>query len=286
MTCGQFSLLGATGDEAAAYFLRCKSWRCKRCGPRKVKRTIAVIQAGMAAGFIRFATFTARGEEDADASFREATRRWKRLHLRIQRRWGKFEYFIVVEPQKRGHAHLHVLIRGPRFIPQRQLARIAAECGFGSVADIREGKAYLARYLAKYLSKTLELTQAQAGRYFRRVRMSRHWVEKTTWEPDHRWERWWILDVPPVLAGFEAHRRGYHVVHFDTDGHEPPTMLGRIVQWLHTLAGYRSAGFWSPPGSPSKLPEPVADLSGSLRPTGEFSGIQPAAATDRAQPQP
>lgn len=249
MTCGQFSLLGAKGDQAAAYFLRCKSWRCKRCGPRKVRRTIGLIQAGMAAGFIRFATFTAPGDEDTDASFREATRRWKRLRLRIERRWGKFEYFIVVEPQKRGHAHLHVLIRGPRFLPQRQLARMAAECGFGRVADIRQGQTYLPGYLAKYLTKTLDLTPAQAGRYFRRVRMSRRWAEKTSWDPEHKWERWWILDAPPIVAALEARRRGYQVVHFDVDRHEPPAMLGRIVQWLHTLIGYRSSGFWSNPAA-------------------------------------
>lgn len=249
MTCGEFSLLGTDGKEAAAYFLRCKTWRCKRCGPKKVRRTIAIIQAGMAAGFIRFATFTAPGDEDPTASFREATTRWKRLRLRIERRWGKFEYFIVVEPQKRGHAHLHVLIRGPRYLPQRQLAAMARECGFGRVADIKQGHRRLAGYLAKYLTKTLDLTPADAGKYFRRVRMSRGWVDQPAWEPERHWSRWWILDAPPVAAALEARRHGLKVVHFDVDGHEPPAMLGRIVQWLRDLRGYRSSGFWSNPAA-------------------------------------
>jgi hypothetical protein len=249
MTCGAFSLLGTDGTEAGVYFLRCKSWRCRRCGPKKVRRTIAIIQAGMAAGFIRFATFTARGDEDPTTSFREATRRWKRLALRIERRWGKFEYLIVVEPQKRGHAHLHVLIRGRRFLPQRHLARMAQECGFGRVADIKAGHPQLAGYLAKYLTKTLEMTPANAGKYFRRVRMSRGWVDQPAWAPERRWERWWILDVPPIVAALDARRHGLRVVHVDADGHEPPTVLGRIVQWLRSLRDYRSSGYWSNPAT-------------------------------------
>jgi hypothetical protein len=278
VTCGQFSLLGSDGKEAGVYFLRCKSWRCRRCGPRKVRRMIAIIRAGMAAGHIRFMTLTAPGDEDVGTSFRQATRRWKRLHLRIERRWGKFEYFIVVEPQQRGHAHLHVLIRGPRYLPQRQLGAMAQEVGFGRIVDIRAAHRQLPGYLAKYLTKTLGLTPAQSGRYFRRVRMSRHWVDALAWDGKRKWDRWWILDAPPIAAALEARRRGLRVVHFDTDGLEPPTMLGRIVQWLHSLRGYRSAGFWHPP-QVARLHAPIAAGSGRLGPPTDVAGLQPPAAT-------
>lgn len=249
MSCGDFTLLGTDGCEAGAYFLRCKSWRCKRCGPKKVRRVMAQIQAGMSSGFIRFATFTAPGDEDAAASYRQLTKRWKRLALRIARRWGKFEYLLVVEPQQRGHAHLHVLIRGPSFLPQPQLARMAAECGFGRVTHIKAAHRRLPVYLAKYLTKTLPMRPAQAGRYFRRVRMSRGWVDEPAWQPERRWTHWWILDVPPIAAALDAHKKGYIVVHVDLDRHEAPTTLGRIVQWLRTIRGYRSSGFWKYPAA-------------------------------------
>jgi hypothetical protein len=208
---------------------------------------MAIIAEGMATGVVRFATFTSPGDEDVATSFALLTRRWKRLSLRIERRWGPFEYFIVVEPQKRGHAHIHVLIRGQRYLPQRQLAQMAYECGFGRVTDIRAGHKYLTRYLAKYLTKTLELTPGRVGKYFRRIRMSRHWVEQVAWEPERRWNRWWILDAPPIAAALEARRLGFRIIHCDGDRLEPPTTLGRIVQWLKTLRGYRSSGFWINP---------------------------------------
>ncbi|MCV0403786.1 MAG: hypothetical protein K5924_08750 [Chloroflexi bacterium] len=213
---------------------------------------MAQIKVGMAGGFIRFATFTAPGNEDVMTSYQLATKRWKTLQLRMQRRWGKFEYLIVVEPQKRGHAHLHVLIRGQRFLPQRQLSQMAVESGFGRITDVRAGHPRLVGYLAKYLTKTLQLGPAQAPKYFRRVRMSRGWlVDEPAWEPAHRWTSWWILDAPPLAAALDARRHGYNVVEWEVDRWERETLLGRCIQWLRTVRGYRSRGFCRPAARPA-----------------------------------
>ncbi len=250
MTCGQFSLLGTDNQDAAVFFLRCKRWACKRCGPRKVRRAIAQMQAGMARGQIRFITLTSPGDEDVVTSYAEITRRWKRFALRVARRWGKFEYFVVVEPQKRGHAHLHVIIRGERFMAQRVLSAMARECGFGRVVDIRRpARRQLAGYLSKYLTKTLELPNVRAQRYFRRIRASRGWVDEPPWQPERRWDSWWILDVSPSVAARNAQQHGLNVIHVESDGHEVPPPLGRIVQWLRSLRGYRSSGYWQNPAA-------------------------------------
>ena len=87
-------------------------------------------------GTYRFFTITSPGREDAETTYRELPRRWKRLHERIARRFGRIEYVTVVEAQKRGAAHLHVVYRG-RYIPQPWLSRAAAASGFGPIADIR-----------------------------------------------------------------------------------------------------------------------------------------------------
>ena len=246
MSCGAFSLVGTDGREAGVYFLPCKRWTCKRCGPRKVRRAIAQMQAGMARGQVRFVTLTSPGDEDVFTSYDQATRRWKRLALRIERRWGAFEYFLVVEPQKRGHAHLHVIIRGERYMPQRVLAAMARDCGFGRITHIKvPARRQLAGYLSKYLTKTLDLPNVRAPRYFRRVRMSRGWVDEPAWEPERRWDSWWILDASPALAAVNVRQHGLIVVHVDHDAHERSSLPGRIVQWLRSVRGYRSAGFWA-----------------------------------------
>ncbi len=161
MSCGAFSLVGVEGKEAGIYPLRCKRWSCPACGPRKARATIARIQAGMNLGPTRFFTLTSPGGDSADESYAEFSARWKRMHQRMVRRFGKFEYLAVVEPQKRGAAHVHVVYRGP-FIPQAWLSRAAAECGFGRIADIRRSHRQLTSYLAKYLTKQLA-SQATPG---------------------------------------------------------------------------------------------------------------------------
>lgn len=173
---------------------------------------MARTKAGMSIGTCRFFTLTSPGTEDGDTSYEQFPERWKQFRMRVERRWGRIEYIAVVERQKRGAAHVHVVYRGP-FIPQQWLSRVAAECGFGRVADIRRSNPKLMRYLAKYLTKELSDPKAGPPRYFRRVRWSRGWC---VWEKRSRavpYNDWWILDTrqptrpPKPLAAASRSRR-------------------------------------------------------------------------------
>jgi hypothetical protein len=161
--CGRFSMVGLREPgvggrlEAGVFPLRCKLWRCANCGPRKRNREIARARRGMRLGRIRFVTITSPAREDGDTSFREFSKRWHRFQTRLQREFGRVvrvEYFAVVERQKRGAAHIHMVYRGP-YIPQAWLSAAAKQAGFGKVADIRKAPPNVARYLAKYLTKEL-----------------------------------------------------------------------------------------------------------------------------------
>jgi hypothetical protein len=192
----------------------------------------------MALGTCRFFTLTSPGTEDGDTSYARFPARFKRLRMRLERRFGRIEYLAVVERQKRGAAHVHVVYRGP-FIPQQWLSRVAAECGFGKIADIRRSNPALMRYLAKYLTKELSDPTAAPPRYFRRVRWSRGWC---VWEKRGRqvpWTHWWIADAVPIHAAIDAARRGYKVEELIADNWQARFELRRPIQWLRDLTGYR-----------------------------------------------
>ncbi len=248
MSCGNRSLVGVDGMQAGIYPLRCNGWTCADCGRRKVRRVMAQIGAGLRLGRTRFLTLTSPGGEDAATSWAELPARWKRFHQRLVRRYGPFEYLAVTEVQHRGNPHLHIVYRG-QYMPQRVLGGMARESGFGRVTDIRDGHPGLVRYLAKYLTKDLQRDlraripasdQRGAGggppRYYRRVRMSRHWCNPLAkGEPEHHWPNWFILDGPPEQAVREVTRVGFRVVELVLGPWRGPVAAAGRLRWLRGM---------------------------------------------------
>jgi len=192
----------------------------------------------MRLGTCRFFTITSPGGENREASYGEFPERWKRLHQRIVRQFGRIEYIAVVEPQKRGAAHIHVVYRGD-FIPQRWLSKAAKESGFGPIADIRLPPRQVATYLAKYLTKELRDPSVAPPRYFRRVRWSKGWSDWSKPTASQLWEQWWIVDAVPVHAAISAARGGFEVVEIHSDDWSARFHPARIVQWMRGLRGQR-----------------------------------------------
>jgi hypothetical protein len=134
--CGGSSLAGISGDEVRVYRLSCKLWTCARCNVAKVRATLVRLYAGLELGSTWFVTLTLPGDAEAATSFDRISAAWRRLAPRLRRRYGRFEFFAVVELQDRGVAHLHVLIRGIR--PRLPWLRAnAIETGFGTQVDVR-----------------------------------------------------------------------------------------------------------------------------------------------------
>jgi hypothetical protein len=201
----------------------------------------------MGLGDCRFFTLTSPANEDADTSYAKFPERFRRFYMRLDRRFGRLkriEYIAVVERQKRGAAHVHVIYRGP-FIPQQWLSQVAAECGFGRIADIRRSRKDHVRYLAKYLAKDLSDPTAAPPRYFRRVRWSRGWC---VWEKHEaaKFPEWWIVDAPPAIAALAAARQGFKVEEVVDDGQAVRFDRHHSIHWLRNLIGYRPASPLSP----------------------------------------
>jgi hypothetical protein len=194
---------------------------------------VARALAGFASGErVRMLTLTSPGKEDAERSYEELRRRWKRFRERVRRRFPgiAFEYFAVTERQRRGHAHLHVLFRGG-YLPQRWVSAVAAQAGFGPVVDLRlVGKA-AGHYVAKYLGKEMGRAPEALGigplpKWHRRATWSSGWAPAFTergraWRAALRHYHWWIANGRPLLIADRLQVLGYEVDALDY-GDAPP----------------------------------------------------------------
>ena len=140
VSCSGLSLIGVDGDAAGIYPFRCHRWRCSTCGRRKVNQTRKRILAGLDRGATWFLTLTSPGSECPAVSLDHLSQCWKAFHLRLTRHVGHIEYIAVLELQKRGSPHFHVLVQGP-FVSRRWLSIAAAEVATAgsSTAECRQG---------------------------------------------------------------------------------------------------------------------------------------------------
>jgi hypothetical protein len=171
----------------------CGRWDCSWCQWRKRAAACLVLQWGLQTAWalgerVRFLTLTdgSKGAMNV-ADFYKA---WNRLRVTLARArpGGPYmnEYAAIVEVQKRGALHLHVLMTG-RYVPQPKLVGMATAAGFGRCTDIREvrrvardgakGSAdYVTKQLAGYLTKQSAVALAAKTNERRRpLRTSRGW---------------------------------------------------------------------------------------------------------------
>lgn len=223
--CQDNSLVGISGRKARVSALRCRRWSCPQCAPRLRRKMIALALAGFESGErVRMMTLTSPGDEDYEYSYDQLRPRWKRLREMLRRRFPRIrlDYFAVIERQRRGHAHLHVLFRGG-YIPQRWLKHAAVQAGFGSIVDVREVGKAAGRYVAKYLGKEMGAVPEALGfpplpKWHRRATWSRNWAtafakRRLAWLVDNAVDayRWYIANCRPVLMVDRLRLLGYTV---------------------------------------------------------------------------
>jgi hypothetical protein len=207
MRCGFSSVVGFQGGTCVVLPMRCHTWRCPRCGPVRRLAEEARIRAGLVPGETCLFTVTSPPDESPSASYQAFPRRWKRLHRTLVRLLGRFEYAAVVEPQRRGAAHVHVLARvAPP--TTASLRHAALNAGFGRVVHVRPSHGGHPAYLGKGLTGPL----ADAPSHFRRVRYSRHWAPRPDTQWGRSWANWAVTDAPPPIVAAQLRARGYEVV--------------------------------------------------------------------------
>lgn len=161
--------------EVKRILLRCHRWSCSICGPRK---EIFVRHLALSGRPERLITLTLR--YDKNFTLHENLARistYRRLFFRAARKdFRVFEYFWVVELQKNGTPHIHILQRGD-YIPKRWIKAHWKAISGSFVTDVRRLDSYAggAHEISKYLLKSA----AQLNQVAPRLRLYSHskdWV--------------------------------------------------------------------------------------------------------------
>jgi hypothetical protein len=197
----EFSIQGVKAN------LRCKSWTCEVCRPMLVKQLRKRIWRGNMTEFVnkgqekhnhKLLTLTCPGQEwrnhhSPDEAYHEVSDNWDKLRRELKKRFGKSHFLRVVEAQRDGYPHLHVLMVGPGIASKgvlKVIRKLWSYKYFGAFAnvDIREVKNYkhAVRYLTKYLLKS-EAVYGQKGKKFSTSQGATLKKEKKEWLKARVW---------------------------------------------------------------------------------------------------
>lgn len=167
--CGNWTVhsVVANGDKDELRFARlgCKRWTCPQCGPKKAKRLRrAIIAAAQGKDLCRLLTLTLDPKsceaEHSIAYIRDCWNKFRTYLMRYVRK--RINFITIVELQRSGYAHLHVLI--DRYIEQDWISSAWQAVGGGRIVDVRQVDIHrVAPYLSKYLTKTMLLADFQKG---------------------------------------------------------------------------------------------------------------------------
>jgi len=200
---------------------RCKGWRCTTCGPRKVTRLRrAIVRVATERDLKRFLTLTLDPSVCApEESIRHIRQCWNKFRTSLKRQCGSSISFItVLELQKSGYAHLHILV--DRYIPQAWISTAWGAVGGGRIVFIKQVDIQrVAAYLSKYLTKDLLLAGFKRGQ--RRFTTSRD-IALMAYTPSGTWAL-----VRTSLEYFFWRAQGAVAVeHRDESG---------VLEWFETL---------------------------------------------------
>ena len=88
--------------------------------------------------------------------FKFITKAWAKLRSWLLKRYGHFEFFRVLEVQKSGRPHLHILITGILHISHKDLSAIWHKYGGGWVWIRSISNVNAVWYVIKYVNKSLQ----------------------------------------------------------------------------------------------------------------------------------
>jgi hypothetical protein len=211
--CGRYTVRGETPGSAETrfYSVRCKSWGCPYCGPRRAKRYKHAIRAMAEARQLqRFLTLTLDPKKIEGDPVRYLNAAFAKLRIYLQREFGVSpQYIRVLEFQKNGNPHFHILI--DRYIDLEWIRRAWVAVGGGFMVDIRFVDVHrVSRYLSKYLTTDLLMS---APLRCRRVTTSRgiKLLEKTPSETT------WTLVKVTISRLIDFYGRAVTAVWLDDD---------------------------------------------------------------------
>ena len=186
--CGQWTVIGTFRDGRRQYFrLNCKCWDCAYCGPRRAKRCRKAIMIwAVKMKLCRMMTLTLDPKKlSGEDSTRYINKAFAKLRDAFKRKYGRAITFIrVLEFQKNGMAHLHVLV--DRYVDQEWLSKKWQRLGGGWHVDMKWVPIRrIANYVSKYFSKDLLMSAPKRARRVtvsRGIRLFEKPAREATWE--------------------------------------------------------------------------------------------------------
>ncbi len=140
--------------------LPCKRWTCPDCGIKRVRMLKhAITKIALEKNLNRFLTLTLDHKTcTPEESLMYIRNCWNKFRTYLKRKHGQsITFFAIVEPQKSGHAHLHILV--DRYIDQRWISNKWRSVGGGRMVFIKQVDIHrISNYLSKYLTKELLLS--------------------------------------------------------------------------------------------------------------------------------
>ena len=172
--CGSLTIRGKAPDGSLIFVrLRCKNWKCEFCANLNARRNKAdITRAAVENRLQRMMTLTLDPGKIQGMPVKYLRECWARMRTSLQRKYVRAPGFVaILEFQKKGSPHLHILI--DRFIAWEWIREAWIDAGGGSFTDIRYVDAHrVAAYLSKYLTKQM-LISVEAPPRSRRITTSR-----------------------------------------------------------------------------------------------------------------
>lgn len=191
--CGRYSLCGKVDDSGTHRYVRlnCKTWKCAYCAPRKaIQVRAAIAEAAVKNQLNKLLTLTLDPKRcSAEESAVYIKQCWNKFRVyleRLAKAEGRppIKYIQVMEFQKSGYAHLHILIN--HYIPHDWIKEAWQSIGGGRIVDIRPVDIRrIPNYLSKYLTKQVLLSVKGKLRRYTTSRSIKLFVKKIsdgTWK--------------------------------------------------------------------------------------------------------
>jgi len=217
--CGRFSVRGESYKTPGKYrFCRvgCKCWGCSGCGPRRAAMyCLRIARTAERLKLNKLLTLTLDPAklcgEDSTKYINEV---FADFRVYLRRKLGHTPSYIrVLEYQKNGNAHLHILVNC--WLDQHWVSEAWSAVGGGHIIDIRMVDMHrISHYLSKYLTKQMiECAPPRA----RRVTTSRDIKLLETDTP--REYRGWIMMRAPISRLLDTCPGHITAVTPDADGY-------------------------------------------------------------------
>lgn len=155
MLCTDLTFVKVVTNRIYAEPIRCRSWSCHYCNPRRKRQLIAKAASGRPDTFLTLTASPQTADTPLEAA-RILVTAWRKVRAEACRRYGyeMIPFIAVFEATKKGWPHLHVLIRC-KWIDQAWLSERMMHHARAPIVDIRrvENQQAVARYLFKYIGK-------------------------------------------------------------------------------------------------------------------------------------